>query len=446
MIICSRCKTENEDGVKFCRECGNDLITNVDAPANEDLKSLADSLNEQAVHTEKQPFNLNKAISDFPKKIGNGIKKIGNFVAGLFRRIGKKKLIVISSSVVVIIACTILTVNYIIPFAPHYFNGNSALKSADYATAITEYELAKSFLNAKSKLNETHYLYAEKLYGEEKFYDASTHYNIVVNYDDTHDKLIQCGTKLLENKEYKKSLDIFEMIETDEVSQFKNYASGMNSLNNGSYEDAKKSFTAAGDYNDSKSMINACDLMIAEDYCEEGKFDQAKTIYSRLPEGFTYNGISSSNRIALLNNSQGLINAMGTWTASDYYIESRNIYKRTGSWDSWYWSPSVSDLTGQDLELSCTMNSNGTFDITGEASFYKCDDYSSLSEYCKANKTSESFTISNVTSIPASYQIDSYTTLNYSGGVFSIKYSQRDNYSSYFYNVYSSSVTYGNKS
>ena len=69
MIICSRCKTENEDGVKFCRECGNDLITNVDAPANEDLKSLADSLNEQAVHTEKQPFNLNKAISEVPKKL-----------------------------------------------------------------------------------------------------------------------------------------------------------------------------------------------------------------------------------------------------------------------------------------------------------------------------------------------------------------------------------------
>lgn len=445
MVICSRCKTENNESSKFCCQCGNDLTINVDAPANEDLKSLADSLNEQAVHTEKQPLNLNKVISDFPKKIGNGIRKIGNFVAGLFRRIGKKKLIVISSSVVVIIACTILTVNYIIPFAPHYFNGNSALKSADYATAITEYELAKSFLNAKSKLNETHYLYAEKLYGEEKFYDASTHYNIVVNYDDTHDKLIQCGTKLLENKEYKKSLDIFEMIETDEVSQLKNYASGMNSLNNGSYEDAKKSFTAAGDYNDSKSMINACDLMIAENHCKNGKFAEAKKIYSSLPEDFTYNGISAASRISLLNNSQTLINSIGTWRASDNYIETRNVYKRTGSWDSWYHGHD-NVLSGQNIEISCTMNSNNTFNIKGEVSFYKFDDYSSLSAYCKAKITTKSFSINNVTAIPSSYQIDSNTTLNYSGGVFSIKYSERDNYSSYFYNVYSSSVTYGNKS
>ncbi len=445
MIICSRCNTENNESSRFCCQCGNDLTVNVDAPASEDLKTLADSLNEQAVHTEKQTFNLNKAITDVPKKIGKGIKKIGNFFAELFKRIGKKKLTIISCSLLVVIACTILTVSYVIPFAPHYFNGNSALKSNDYATAITEYKLARNFLNTKSKLNDTHYLYAEKLYSEKNFYDAATHYNVVINYDDTNSKLILCGTKLLESKEYEKSLDIFEMVETDEVAQLKNYASGMKSLNNGSYEEAKKSFNSAGDYNDSKSMINACDLMIAENHCKNGNFAEAKKIYSSLPEGFTYNGISASGRISLLNNSQNLINSIGKWTASDYYIESRNIYKRTGSWDSWYWSPSVSNLTGQDLELSCTMNSNGTFNITGEVSFYKCDNYSSLSEYCKAKETSKSFTISNVTSMPASYKIDSYTTLNYSGGVFSIKYSETDNYSSYFYNVYSSSVTYGNK-
>ena len=137
---------------------------------------------------------------------------------------------------------------------------------------------------------------------------------------------------------------------------------------------------------------------------------------------------------------------MGTWMASDYYIESRNVYKRTGSADWWYWKPGVSNLTGQELELSCTMNSNGSFDIKGEVTFYKCDDYSSLSEYCRAKKTSETFTISNITAIPSSYQIDSYTTLNYSGGIFKVKYSERDNYSAHFYNLYSSSVTYGNRS
>ena len=57
MIICSRCKTENEDGVKFCRECGNNLMENVNVLVNEDLESSTDVSNEQVVHTEKQPFN-----------------------------------------------------------------------------------------------------------------------------------------------------------------------------------------------------------------------------------------------------------------------------------------------------------------------------------------------------------------------------------------------------
>ena len=74
MIICSRCKAENNEISKFCYQCGNDLTVNVDVPANEGLKKLADILNEQAVHTEKQPFNLNKILSEIPKKIWYGIR------------------------------------------------------------------------------------------------------------------------------------------------------------------------------------------------------------------------------------------------------------------------------------------------------------------------------------------------------------------------------------
>lgn len=442
MIICSHCKTENEENSKFCSSCGNDLTINVDAPANEDLKSLADSLNEQAVHTEKQPFNLNKAISNIPQKIGAGIKDTGRKCTNFFRKIGKKKMIIISCSLAVVIAGTVLTVTYIIPFGPHYFKGNSALKSFDYQTAISEYELAKNFLNTKSKLNETNYAFAEKLYSEENFYDAAVHYNVVKKHEDTESKIIECGTKLLESQEYQKSLEVFEMIKTDDVAQLKNYALGMTKLIDGSYEEAKNCFSSAGEYSDSKSMINACDLMLAENHCKNGDFEKAKAIYAALPEGLAYNGISVTDRISLLNNSQGLINAMGKWNASKYYIETRNVYDRTGSWDSWYID---SDASGQTLTVNCKLNDSNTFDISGTVSYYAYNTYSSLSKYCNANLKTEKINIQNVTVIPASVYINDYTTLNYSGGVFSIKYYERDNYSAHFHNIYSSSVTYGNR-
>ncbi len=445
MILCSRCKMENDDQSKFCRYCGNDLTVNVDAPASEDLRNLANSLNEQVVHTGKQPFNLNKALSDIPKKIWMGFKRIGSNIVKLLKKIGTKRIAIICCSLVIIVVGVILSLKYIVPFAPHYFKGRTALNDKDYTTAISEYEKAGGFLDAESKLNESQYLYAEELYDKTKYYEAAGYYNLVLGYEDVEEKIIQCGTNLLERENYKNAAEVFDMVDADEAAQMKSYASGMVDFKEKKYKAAKSNFNDADGYNDSEDMINACDLMIAEEYCKDGEFDQAKTIYENLPEGFTYNGISSTSRMELLNRSQGLINAMGEWTASDNYIESRNVYKSTGSWKNWYFGHD-NVLSGQNFEVSCVLNDKGTFDIDGKVSFYKFDDYSTLSEYCEAEKTTTHFSIDNVTAIPSSYKIDSNTTLYYSGGVFSINYSKRDNYSAYFYNLYNSSVTYGNRS
>ena len=104
MIICSRCNTENEDGVKFCRECGNSLLTNVDALANENLESSTDASNEQAAHTENHPLNLDKAISKVLKKLWRGIKK-----SIFFRK--KKNTIITCSSIVVVVLLIIGILN-----------------------------------------------------------------------------------------------------------------------------------------------------------------------------------------------------------------------------------------------------------------------------------------------------------------------------------------------
>ena len=78
-------------------------------------------------------------------------------------------------------------------------------------------------------------------------------------------------------------------------------------------------------------------------------------------------------------------------------------------------------------------------------SYYYFNNYSSLSSRCKARLTTDSFEVKNLKTIPTSIRIDSSTTLTLANGTFSVKYSYRDDYSMYFYNVYSSSVTYGTK-
>ena len=430
---CIRCQAENEEGAKFCKDCGNDLTVNVDAPTNESLKNLSDELNSKANLNKKEPVNINKIIAEFPKKLLS-------WILFPFKKLGKKKTIIISSIIVVVALISVLCVKFVVPYAPHYFKANTAFKNQEYTTAFEEYELSKNFLNSKSKLNDVHYSYAESLYNDGKYTEASEQYVLVENYDGIDARLKECGTKVLESKNYEQASKILEKVKDDSAKPLKNYADAMTKFNSANYADAKSLFGQTNNYNDSQIMISACDLMEAEKHCKDSNFTKAKEIYASLPQDFEYNGISASARLNLLNNSQSLLDAMGTYKATANYIESRNIYRRNGSWDNWYIDQVES---GQTLKLSCKLNSSNTFDIEGTVTFYKFNNYSSLSSACQAKQTSRSIEIKNVTSIPSTYQLDSYTTLTYSGGVFKLKYSQRDDYSAYFYNMYNSSVTYG---
>ena len=208
------------------------------------------------------------------------------------------------------------------------------------------------------------------------------------------------------------------------------------------YSSATTQFEKAGDYSDAKTYVTACALMNAEELLNDGHFNDAQTAFNKLPQDFTFSNISVSKRVSDINNASVFGAISGKWSASKNYIESRNIYTRTGSWDSWYIDKTISD---QSLEVYCFLNSDNTVTIKGSVSFYRFTDYSSLSAYCNATQTTKSFTISNVKSIPSSYNIDDNTVIKYSNGMFSITYSVRDNYSSHFYNLYNSSVTFGDK-
>lgn len=223
MIVCSRCKTENEDGVKFCRECGNDLITNVDAPAKDDLKNLADSLNEQAVHTEKQPFNLNKAISEVPKKLWCGIKK-----SIFFRK--KKNTIITCSSLLVIILLIIGVLNSgYIAFTMAYNMGKY-----DTAKSIQGWSFNSNFVKTSiekfviSKMDDYYNDFsAEKITYDEATENFKTASDFCTNKDakSKTDKLQTSRTAFLKAEEYEKSGDTYNaVIEYQKViEEDKNY-------------------------------------------------------------------------------------------------------------------------------------------------------------------------------------------------------------------------------
>lgn len=210
MIICARCKTENNESSKFCCRCGNDLITNVDVPANEDLKSLADSLNEQAVHTEKQPFNLNKAISEVPKKLWCGIKK-----SIFFRK--KKNIIITFSSLIVIILLIIGVLN------SGYIAFTAAYNMGKYDTAKSIQGWSFNNNGVKSMIEKFVVGKTESYYddfSDEKitYEEASEKFNIAKDFTSNSDaknkadKLQISRTSYAKAEEYEKNGDIFNAV------------------------------------------------------------------------------------------------------------------------------------------------------------------------------------------------------------------------------------------
>lgn len=373
--------------------------------------------------------------------------KCGTKVVVKKRKMSKKvkRTIIGSVTGIIAIACVLVVALYIFPqYIEPQINlskAESAFNAQDYAGAIDYYE--KSGLqNDVENVNQYTYAIAMTQFAANDYKSAAQTFGKAGGILESDAKIFECGIALKDAKDYASAVDCFALISTDEADVNRAYCEGMVAYSQKDYSVAKAKFRKAGDYPEASTYVTACSLMEAEELLKTGHLNEAKTAFEKLPQEFSFDNISVSDRVRTINNAGAFATVCGEWSPTKNYIESRNVYKRNGSWDSWYIDETLSD---QSLEITCYLNSDGTVTIKGSVSFYRFTDYSSLSAYCEATKTTENFTISNLKSIPSSYNIDSNTTLKYSNGNFSLEYSMRDNYSTYFYNLYNSSITFGSK-
>ena len=362
--------------------------------------------------------------------------------------------------------------------AYHYSEATAFFNNGAYKDAISEFGKANDYSNSKEKIDESYYLLAKSYFDSEDYVLAAENFSLSNGYSNAAEMIFESGKNLLDAKDYSHAVTVFDYVGTNESKQYKAYCLGMVYLKSNSYEDAtncfkeagnildakslytssayslglsyfysknyyqaRNAFSKCGNYKDSQNLTKICE---AEQCIEEGRLDLAYPIYSDLPKDLTVEGFDAQGRIALILKYKSFASICNkTWSATKNYIESRQVSRYYGSWDSWYCDE---PLTDQKLSIDCTINNNGTVDISGYVSFYRFTNYSIINDYCNKSLTSRYFAIKNLTAIPSSYRIDNDTTLNYSNGVFSISYYVKDEDSAYFYNLYKSSVTYGRES
>lgn len=314
-------------------------------------------------------------------------------------------------------------------------------------------EIEKKDNAIKEKINECNYELGKKYIDEDNYEEAIKYLIQVIDKEDLKElkdkSYYNIAVKYLESKSYEEALQEIAKIEDknyenlDEIEKKINYEYGKYLLDSKEYNEAVEQLKKVKEYKDTKKYLNKAYMAKAEkglykDDVSLSNLEQTIKIYKNVEDNTEYNGIKASDRKKQLDKAKSIVKAMGKKRATKTYVETRNVWKYDGRYDSWY----IDKPSSEYVETSLELNNDGTFTITGDIYFYAFDDFSSLQKYCTAKWCTRTIEMKNVKQIPSTYKIDDYTQLSYSNGKFKLKYSKKDSYSVSFYNLYKSTVTY----
>ena len=88
----------------------------------------------------------------------------------------------------------------------------------------------------------------------------------------------------------------------------------------------------------------------------------------------------------------------------------------------WYYSIGV--WSGQYLQLTCTENADGTFDVTGEVQFQRYTKYAKKESKIKKGAYKLPINLKQITKFPSKIVLAKGVTLTYDSGLFVINYSK----------------------
>ena len=322
----------------------------------------------------------------------------------------------------------------------HYKAAETAFANGDYPSAISEFEQAENFQDAAEQVLASTYALADENEKKEEYAKAIEEFDSIGDYSDAKERIFAIGLARLNANDFSLAEKAFETGGSSQSEDYYYYTQGKELFSRKKYSDAKEQFKKCA-VEDAADLCTACDYLTAEEHYQNGELNTAKKLFEALPKDYSYkNGAKVGVRLERLEKFKSFAALCGTWKVTDNYIESKNDYNRSGSWSNGDYD---SVLTDQSITIRCVINSDDTVTVNGEVEFYRFTDYSSLKEYCKATKTSKTFSITKVAQMPASHVIDGDTTLLFKNNIFELSYYVKDNYSVSFTNMYTSRVTYG---
>lgn len=335
-------------------------------------------------------------------------------------------------------------------------NYNSAvkkIKSNDYKEAIKLLSNLETYKDSKNLLNKVYYEYGKKLIKEGKYSEAID--NLEKTNEEDFEKYLNYAKSLnaLDNKNYNEAIKTLEKMSgfenADEMLRKAYYFKGNELFDKEDFKGAIDYYAKSNEYEDSSNKINISKLLQAEKKYLEGNLQEAKKLYSELPNDLEYKEVKVSDRLDILKKYQNYVNLSGNWRGTNGYFEVKHIYKYDGSWESWYNSYSA------EANIKCIIEKDEV-KITGDATFYSFTNYSTVSSAVNSKSVTVpiNLTINAGEAIPKKLVTDypaliansgaiGNTNIEYTGGKIKLNFLLNDkNYSQSFSNKYTSRITY----
>lgn len=328
-----------------------------------------------------------------------------------------------------------------------YEEGAAAFAQGDYATAYDKFIQAGDYQDAADRAEKAlaerdreNYEKGVALMAEGNYLEAADAFDAAGDFQDADLQVYEAGKALCAQGSFDDVIAVMGKSSVAEAADYINFAEGMKIFLSGDYENAQPLFETAPAVAEAGSMIHACKLMKAESFMAKGYLNTAKGLYEELPEEFTYNEISVSDRLELLKKHKKWVKLCGKWRSTNMDASVRQKHDSTGLWDQW-----TGDGSNYYLEVTCVINDDGTVTMKAKANFWMYTNYSTLSKYLKTSDSSATFEYTGK-SVPSKIK-DSYTfiykiseELQIKDGYFKLNRKVTDNNSSmnftYYYKSY----------
>ena len=311
----------------------------------------------------------------------------------------------------------------------YYKMGEEALAKNDLRNAASYYVDAEEYKDAPDKAKSVYYTLGTDALGKKDYENAAAFLKLAGDFKDAStiakEAFYITGSNRYKEKNYKAASEFFKLAgdykNANALYLDSNYTNGLLNLKAKNYADAAECFETCGNYKSAKELVNVC---IGEAAIANGKLGEAIAAYNKVSGKTKVSGFDVQGRKSFVSRWNAVDKVSGSHGVMSNYIVSWRI-KRSGYLRQKKGWKTKLLLTNQVVSIKYSVNTDGTFNITGNVVWCRLLNCPAVEADLRADFHSSNFEFAHVKSFPKSFKLSGGAKLTYKNGKFIVSYKKK---------------------